>query len=200
MNNNDLALYAYLNDTLSRWFFPLLSNGIKILDFGCGNGFLTDCIQKSFYNAQVIGIDIDAQQIEKNKEYYPAVDFQLVTSLSLPFDENSIDLIYTVNVFHHIVCEEQKKYAVELLRIMKANGTFIIFEANPYNLSSRRIFYKEHSKETAMLNVSEIKSLFYKSKCSIKQNYLYPNFSRNFELLLKYVSLGPLYAVIITKK
>lgn len=199
MDHNNAALYAYLNDTLSRWYFPLLSQKIKILDFGCGDGFLTHCIQNSFYNAEVIGFDIDVQQIEENKKQYPTIDFQSDESVIFAY-ERSIDLIYAVNVFHHIASKNRQGLIKKLLDIIKPSGSIIIFETNPYNLRSRSVFYKEHSQEISMLASGVLKAEVNNNYCSVATQYLYPSISHKLEPLLKYLPFGSLYALIIQKK
>lgn len=200
IDHSHCELYAYLNDTVSRWFFHLINQNISILDFGCGNGLLTNCIQESFYKARVVGIDTNQAQVQKNKELYPNCTFLPLMQKSIPFDDYSFNLIYSVNVFHHIAVDERSYYAHELIRIVKQSGVLTIFETNPYNWLARKTFYEEHDKEIAMISLSSLKKLFNFDFCSAKGIYLYPTISTRLEPLLGYIPFGPLYALVVTKK
>lgn len=192
--------YAYINDTLSRWFFNEINKKITILDFGCGDAFLTNYIQKSFQNAHVVGFDVDLAQLKKNEEEYPEISFIHSLNDTLPLEDSSVDILYSVNVFHHIVYQERDRYARELLRVLKPSGALVIFETNPYNWWARKIFHEEHPKNMAMINVSLLRSHFDDAHYTVKSFYLYPNFSHTIEHYLYYFPFGSLYAVIIKKK
>ncbi len=201
MNDHPHAeLYAYLNDTLSRWFFHLVNEKITLLDFGCGDAFLTNYIQKSFHEAHIIGVDTDYDQLKKNIEQYPEISFMPLIRDLLPFDDCSVNILYSVNVFHHIKEDERNHFACELVRVLKPGGVLVIFETNPYNWSARKTFYAEHDKEAVMLSLNYVKSLFTFNSCTSKGLYLYPNISYTMESILKYIPFGSLYAVIVTKK
>jgi trans-aconitate methyltransferase len=71
----------------------------EILDLGCGTGVLTaELAERCGY---VLGIDSSLEMIEKAREAYPALDFQLVNALELPYD-HEWDVVFSNAVFHWI--------------------------------------------------------------------------------------------------
>jgi ubiquinone/menaquinone biosynthesis C-methylase UbiE len=124
---------AYLCDTLSEWFFHLINQPISILDFGCGDGLLTNFMHRAFFNARIIGIDNNATTVQENQKRYPSISFVTNSNSILPFKDSSFDLIYTINVLHHIQPHDLKQTVNELLRVLKPASTLIIVEFNPYN-------------------------------------------------------------------
>ena len=194
---------AYLTDTINRWFFSLINQPIIILDFGCGNGLMTHFIQESFHTAQVTGVDIDSLQVLKNQKEYPKIIFTTINKDILPFADNSFDLIYSTLVMHHIPKQEHAKTFNELLRMLKPNGSLIIFELNPYNWQTKKTFTKEHTADSTMIKPGYLKTTFKNNSCTVKISYLYPKIScsilASLEPSLIHFPFGSLYAVEIKK-
>jgi len=112
-----------------------------VLDVGCGTGGF--CIEARSEGAHVFGIDIDSKAIEicrlkASIHKIPLERFQVSTSESLPFEENTFDFIYCNSVLEHV--GDVKKTISEMLRVTKQNG--ILFMKFP----DYRSFYEAHYK------------------------------------------------------
>ena len=70
-----------------------IQNDSKILDFGCGSGIIGKAFQE-FFQADLLGVDI------KDRRIYP-IPFKLIDGKSLPFPENSFDVVLINYVLHH---------------------------------------------------------------------------------------------------
>jgi ubiquinone/menaquinone biosynthesis C-methylase UbiE len=198
-HTGSVTLNAYICDLLSQWFFDSINKPLTILDFGCGDGLLTHFIQQAFFNALITGIDSDQKQIFQNQQEYPSLPFVVNKNSFLPFNDTTFDLIYAVNVFHHIPINNHKRILDELLRILKPHGSLIVFETNPYNLQAREFFKKEHVRNVHMINTRYWKKLLQNFQGNLKILYLYPNFLKLQNYLNK-IPFGSLYALSINKK
>lgn len=76
-----------------------LEDGCKILDVGCGKGFLIYEFTQLLPNAEVFGIDISEYAI-KNAKDEVADKVMHGCATSLPFDENMFDLVLSINTLH----------------------------------------------------------------------------------------------------
>jgi ubiquinone/menaquinone biosynthesis C-methylase UbiE len=190
---------AYLCDTLSRQFFYLINQPISILDFGCGTGLLTFFMQRSFFNATTIGVDTNNLLVQENQKNYPNLRFMSLDDNSLPFENATFDLIYSVNVLHHIPQKDHKQTIRNLVRTLKPSGAMLIFEFNPYNLYMRSVFKQEHTKDFSMIKPHYWSNLLKGESLNIKTTYLYPNFTKTEPYLSK-IPFGSLYSVSITNK
>jgi len=96
-----------------------------VLDVGCGTGTLVSRISE--FSKEVIGIDIIEERIEKAKAISRKenVRFHVSDAYSLPLNENSIDVIVSVGVFHHL---ELSKITPELKRVLRKGGTIFIID------------------------------------------------------------------------
>jgi len=92
--------YAYRSE-----FLPLLLEyvgakaGDRILEVGCGTGFLARLLAQAFPDAQVIGLDTDgallevADQLAASQALMNQLTFSQGDTLHLPFADNSFNLV-----------------------------------------------------------------------------------------------------------
>ncbi len=78
--------------------------GERILDLGCGTGYLTNVIASS--GATVIGIDNSHEMVAKASKEYPELEFRVQSATEFHFDE-SFDAIFS-NATLHWVLEKEK--------------------------------------------------------------------------------------------
>tara|TARA_Y100001954_G_C15820651_1_gene609799 strand:+ start:1119 stop:1790 length:672 start_codon:yes stop_codon:yes gene_type:complete len=73
----------------------------KILDIGCGKGFLLYDFLKVIPNAEIFGIDISDYAINNCK---PEIRdrLQVGNAINLPWDDNNFDLVISINTLHNL--------------------------------------------------------------------------------------------------
>jgi trans-aconitate methyltransferase len=95
--------------------------GERILDLGCGTGYLTKLILES--GAEVIGIDNSEHMIEKAEARYPNLDFRIMSADDFSFD-TKFDAIFSNAVLHWVLnCEQAVKC---MYHNLKAGGRIVI--------------------------------------------------------------------------
>jgi len=104
------------------------------LDFGCGNGNYANEMKKRGYDIYLY--DRSENQINKVIDNLPDMKDKIVNfennRLSLASD--SLDFIYAINVFHHIIDKNDRDLIwKELVRIVKPDGVIMIHEINNKN-------------------------------------------------------------------
>lgn len=89
-------------------------NGGKILDLGCGDLSLIDCLNKKANFLCCIGADIWPlrSEIPEGCKYV-----EISTEEALPWIENAFDMVLLVDVLHH--CEDKLSVLNEALRVGK---------------------------------------------------------------------------------
>ena len=107
-----------------------LTDGDRVLDFGCGTATLTMMAKEHRPTIIITGIDIDKAILNKATEKITQKNFDIqVTDYngeSLPFGDNSFDRIISCLVFHHLTTPVKQKILGELFRITKNNGQLFI--------------------------------------------------------------------------
>ena len=100
-----------------------------IVDLGCGTGRLT-----SF---ATIGLDGSNEMLTIAKEKYPGKKFICSSITQLPFEDNSIDAIYSFHVFMHLPKQTADAAFIEMARSLKPGGK-LLFDFP--SIKRRRLF------------------------------------------------------------
>lgn len=94
--------------------------GDRILDVGCGKGFLLYDFTKVVPGVEVAGIDISEYAIENAKEEIKHC-LQTGNANHLPFPEHSFDLVFSINTLHNLCCYDLDKALREIERVGKTH-------------------------------------------------------------------------------
>ncbi len=95
-----------------------LKAGDKILDIGCGKGFLLYEFTQVVPGIEVSGIDISQYGIENAKEEIRD-RLKVGSCTELPWADKTFDFVYSINTFHNLSVEELEKAVREMERVGK---------------------------------------------------------------------------------
>ena len=127
---------AYFADHKVRQIRSVL-NGCTIktiLDFGTGVGTSIPYLARYFAGAALTGVDISAQSLEIAEHNHTSLaSFMVYDGARIPADEDQFDLVLAACVFHHIPSIDHDSALKEILRVLKPEGHFFVFEHNPLN-------------------------------------------------------------------
>ncbi len=98
-----------------------LSNKSKILDIGCGKGFLLYEIKSILKNIKIVGIDISSYAITNSKKEIKKYLFKHDISTKLPFKKNSFDLIISLGCLHNLNIINLISALSDINRVSKKN-------------------------------------------------------------------------------
>lgn len=108
----------------------------RILDLGCGTGYLTKKLQKRYKTAEVLGLDLAWEMLKKWRQPWwrlgPPPSAIQADMNSLPLANNSIDLIFSNFALHW--CRDPKILFTELQRVLKPGGLFMFSILGPDTL------------------------------------------------------------------
>ena len=99
--------------------------GKKVLDLGCAVGRTTINISKMGYD--VVGIDYAKNLIDKAKEKYPKIKFEVMDASNLKYKDNSFDVVFfSYNGLDSLSPYKLRVKAIkEAHRVLKKGGIFI---------------------------------------------------------------------------
>jgi SAM-dependent methyltransferase len=95
--------------------------GDKILDIGCGKGFLLYDFTKVVPGIEVFGIDISSYAIANSKAEI-SERLQVGNATSLPFPDRHFDFVYSITTLHNLHCYDLDKALREMQRVSKKNS------------------------------------------------------------------------------
>lgn len=119
---------------LARRHFGSPRNAV-VLDVGCGIG-LTDAYLVDDF-AAVHGVDISEKEIERARNTNPSATYTSYDGLQTPYPDDMFEIVFAINVFHHVPPENRAALMCEMARVTKPGGLSLIYEHNPLNPLTR---------------------------------------------------------------
>jgi protein-L-isoaspartate(D-aspartate) O-methyltransferase len=103
-----------------------LRSGHRVLDVGCGKGFLLYELGRAVPGLEVVGLDLSKYALANAKE---EVRDRLVEghAESLPFPDQSFDLVLSINTLHNLQLPELEAALGEIERVGRA-GKYIVMD------------------------------------------------------------------------
>lgn len=95
-----------------------LKEGDKVLDIGCGKGFLIYDFTQVLPGLEVQGIDISKYAVDNCKQEV-SNSVQVGNASMLPFEDNTFDLVVSINTLHNLYCYDLYNALKEIKRVSK---------------------------------------------------------------------------------
>ena len=109
-----------------------LVGGERILDVGVGTGHMAfDMAKATIGHNEIVGIDISDDMLNICRDRctdLPNVSFEMADLYDLPFNEESFDVVLSVQVFEYL--EDVQRALLELHRVLKPGGRLILRDAD----------------------------------------------------------------------
>ncbi|MEH2074720.1 MAG: methyltransferase domain-containing protein [Nostoc sp.] len=124
-NSWDAALYQDKHAFVWQYGEDLLKflnpqPGESILDLGCGTGQLTEKIAQA--GAEVMGVDFAPEMIEKARENYPHIRFDVADARNFQVDK-PLDAVFSNAVLHWV--KEADRAIASIHQSLKPGGRFV---------------------------------------------------------------------------
>jgi ubiquinone/menaquinone biosynthesis C-methylase UbiE len=139
----------YFNNVAPQWetmrksFFPEnlkekiisianLNRNDKVVDLGCGTGFLTNELTKK--DVEIIAIDQSENMIEiieRKFQYYKNVSAKIGDGESIPLGNESVSKVVANMYIHHI--EKPINAFKEVFRVLEEGGKFVFADIDEHN-------------------------------------------------------------------
>jgi SAM-dependent methyltransferase len=120
-------------DTATKELISLagFTSDMQILDVGCGIGGSTRRLSQQT-GCCVTGIDLSdeyidvAERLTQLLDMQERVSFQAASALALPFDDNSFDGVWSLQMNMNV--EDKRAWLGEVYRVLKPGGRVILYE------------------------------------------------------------------------
>ncbi|MCI0381914.1 MAG: bifunctional 2-polyprenyl-6-hydroxyphenol methylase/3-demethylubiquinol 3-O-methyltransferase UbiG [Chlamydiae bacterium] len=130
--DHPVALLRAENELRNPWINRIINEKIatlcKILDVGCGGGFLTNYLALKAH--EVHGVDLSEKSLEiaRKKDTTQSVCYLRASAYDLPYKDGSFDVICAMDLLEHV--EKPAIVIKEAARLLKKNGLFFFHTFN----------------------------------------------------------------------
>jgi 2-polyprenyl-6-hydroxyphenyl methylase/3-demethylubiquinone-9 3-methyltransferase len=106
---------------------------VKVLDIGCGAGFLSNTLAKAGHQVTAIDLSKESLKIAANYDTTHKVDYHCGNAYQLPYADGSFDLVCAMDFLEHV--EEPAQVVAEVSRVLKPGGLFCFhtFNRTPFS-------------------------------------------------------------------
>jgi SAM-dependent methyltransferase len=98
-----------------------LRPGSRVLDVGCGKGFLLHEMRRLVPGLEVVGIDVSTYALEHAKEEVRPL-LREARAEALPFDDGAFDLVVSLMTLHNLYVFDLALALAEMQRVTKKDG------------------------------------------------------------------------------
>ena len=109
-------------------------SSIKIIDVATGSGRTLKQLRGAFPKEKIKGIDLSGSYLKEASRYISDLDGDLIELImgnaeELPFENDSIQAISCVYLFHELPRTIREKVLKEFFRVLEKNGTLVIADS-----------------------------------------------------------------------
>lgn len=169
---------------------------VKVLDYGCGVGLLSNEIMKACNKIIIHGFDVSSESIKSVPDRL-RVEKNLFTS-NLGDLEKGYDVAILSVVLHHVLPQDRKEVMKNIYSRLRGGGILVIIEHNMLNFFTRKTVNNcVFDKDAIMLDVKESIDLMKNNKYyNVKSSYItfFPEMLKVLRGMDKYLGWLPLGA------
>lgn len=149
--------HKMIQDWLCERKYDDSGSDLKMLDAGCGDGInlmgMTEKAKESAWNLELTGVDYNPIRVTRALEQGLSFQIQKASLYSLPFENESFDIVLCNHVLEHI--PDFSTALNELYRVLKTDGLLIAGIPNEGCLLARlrnNVIQKSISRKTDHVN------------------------------------------------
>jgi len=125
----------------------------RVLDFGCGSGWISEFLCRSGFDVTGVDIDANAEQIfakrqQADKRIIPShIRFRRADGHCLPFNDGTFGYLVCFDSLHHMA--DYRKVFAEMFRVLDQRGRAVFVEPGAKHSSSSetREFVEKYKKD-----------------------------------------------------
>ena len=140
-----------------------LAHDARVLDVGCAKGFMMYDFKRLLPDLDIHGVDISRYAYDNAKEEVKPY-IRVGNAKDMPFDDDSFDLVISINTVHNLPLEECKQALREMQRVTRKDA-YVVVDAWR-NEAERERLLKWNLTALTHMHVDDWKTLFEEVGCT----------------------------------
>jgi len=130
-----------------------IKSGMRVLDVGCGKGYLLYEFTQILPDLKIAGIDISQYGVENAKEEVRPF-LRVGSAVELPYPDHHFDLVISLGVLHNLPLEDVFRAVPEIERVGRGTAKYLMVESFRDEREKANLLYWQltclsfHSPET----------------------------------------------------
>jgi SAM-dependent methyltransferase len=171
--------------------------GDRILDIGSAAGAIVHYL--STFGCDVVGIDLSELGVEKARERYPELRFEVGDAAQLPFADGSFDKVVAADVTEHLDDATLRGMLAEAHRVLVPGGTLSIHTPNPRHLiewlKRHNLLLAQNPTHIGLRTDAELRRELERARFTVELDLKRPSFYPVLRTFDRFV--GPSYRICI---
>ena len=115
-----------------------LTSSSRVLDIGCGKGYMLVELEKQVPGIEVKGLDVSNYAINNS---HPQIRSKLKVGncTDLPYQDKEFDLAISINVFHNLFASNLEKALYEISRVSR--DSYLVIESYTNEVQKQNLLY-----------------------------------------------------------
>jgi len=159
--------------------------GDRVLDLGCAAGAISDFL--SALGCETVGVDAEPLAIDKARELFPELSFQLANVARLPFEDGSFDKAVAADLVEHLDDETFRAMLGETRRVLRPGGTLSLYTPNPKHpierLKARDLILAQNPTHIGLRDEATIERMLGEAGYEVDRSEWRPSFIRGLRLV-----------------
>ncbi|MEZ0391386.1 MAG: bifunctional 2-polyprenyl-6-hydroxyphenol methylase/3-demethylubiquinol 3-O-methyltransferase UbiG, partial [Pseudobdellovibrionaceae bacterium] len=109
-------------------FFSYRPGKIRVLDVGCGAGFLSNYLGREGFSVTAIDLSVSSLEVARRRDETKQVHYLQADAYDLPFDDGYFDVVTSTDFLEHV--SEPKRVLKEISRVLGPSGFFFFHTFN----------------------------------------------------------------------
>jgi SAM-dependent methyltransferase len=161
------------------------ADGDRVLDLGCAAGAISHYL--STFGCETVGVDAEPLAIEKARELFPDLAFEVADVARLPFEDASFDKAVAADLVEHLDGETFRAMLRETRRVLRPGGTLSLYTPNPRHpierLKARDLILAQNPTHIGLRDASTLEAMLGEAGFEVDRSEWRASFIRGLRLV-----------------